>query len=376
MKLAAQVKLVVTPEQAQALSETLARANAACNAISEWAWQNQTFGQFAIHKGVYSRIRAEFELAAQMVVRCIAKVADAYKLDKRVPRVFRPTGSIAYDDRILRWQLSKERVSLWTLQGRITLSFVCGEHQRRLLATQQGETDLCCLSGVWFLSAVCNVEEPPAADTSGGFLGVDLGIVQLAIDSEGRHYSGEPVKAMRRRLRRLRSGLQHQAKKRHSQSAYRHLCRLRRHGRRFMSWVNHTISKRLVESALCSRKALVLEDLKGIRERDNGFTGALAHLGREMRWQFGGWAFDQLRQFVVYKARKAGVPVVFIDPRNTSRTCSRCGHCAKENRRSQSHFACQSCGFVVNADCNAAVNIAKHGAAVTGPMDGAQPLAA
>lgn len=369
VKLVAQVQLVVTPEQVLALSDTLERANAACNAISEWAWQNQTFGQFAIHKGVYARTRSEFGLAAQMVVRCIAKVADAYKLDKRVQRVFRPTGSIAYDDRILRWQVGKSQVSLWTLQGRITLPFVGGERQRELLATQQGETDLCCFSGVWFLNAVCNVEEPPPADTSGGFLGVDLGIVQIATDSEGRQYSGEPVKALRRRLRRLRSGLQHQAMKRHSKSAYRHLCRLRRHGRRFQTWVNHNISKRVVESALASRKALVLEDLKGIRERENGF-------GREFRWQLGGWAFNQLRQFVAYKAKKAGVPVFFCDPRNTSRTCSQCGHCAKENRKSQLHFECLQCGLEMNADCNAAVNISRHGVAVTHPMDGVQPSAA
>jgi len=158
-----------------------------------------------------------------------------------------------------------------------------------------------------------------------------------------------------------------------SKSAYRHLCRLRRRQRRFQTWVNHTISKRLVESALVSRKTLSLENLQGsragIQERGNG-------LEREFRWMLGGWAFDQLRRFVTYKAKRAGVPVVFIDPRNTSRTCSHCGYCAKENRRSQSHFKCHSCGFSMNADVNAAVNIAKHGALVTRPMDGMQPLTA
>ena len=89
-----------------------------------------------------------------------------------------------------------------------------------------------------------------------------------------------------------------------------------------------------------------------------------------MRWQLGNWAFYQLAQFVCYKARRAGVPVVFIDPRNTSRTCSRCGHCDRANRKSQSQFLCLSCGLTMNADVNAAVNIAGHGATITRPMDG------
>lgn len=368
MKLTAQVKLVVTPEQAQNLSETLERANAACDFISAWAWANQTFGQFAIHKGVYAQARERFSLSSQMVVRCIAKVADAYKLDKRAQRTFRSTGSIAYDDRILRWQVEKGIVSLWTLSGRITLPFVCGKRQNALLATQQGETDLCVVDGVWFLFATCNVEEPPVSDTSGGILGVDFGIVNLATDSDGTCYSGDAVRSLRRRMRRLRAGLQHQAKKQASKSAYRHLCRLRRRQRRFVKWVNHNISRRLVEMALSSRKALALEDLSGIRGRDNGF-------GREFRWLLGNWAFDELRRFVEYKARRASVPVIAVDPRNTSRTCSRCGFCAKGNRKSQSHFECLKCGLAMNADCNAAVNIARHGVAVTHPMDGVQPSA-
>ncbi|NJK43403.1 MAG: transposase, partial [Pleurocapsa sp. SU_196_0] len=55
----------------------------------------------------------------------------------------------------------------------------------------------------------------------------------------------------------------------------------------------------------------------------------------------------------------AGVPVRLVDPRNTSRTCSRCGHCEQGNRKSQAVFQCRACGFVANADLNAAVNIGR-----------------
>jgi IS605 OrfB family transposase len=360
--------LIVTDEQADVLRETLAVANAACNAISEVAWEHQTFGQFALHKATYAATRARFPLAAQVVVRCLAKVADAYKRDKTAQRTFRPTGAIAYDERILRWYVGRSTVSLWTVKGRITVPFVCGERQRALLATQQGETDLCCQGGgIFFLNTICNVEESPPADVSGGVLGMDLGIVNLATDSEGREYSGERVRSLRRRLRRLRSGLQYQAKKHNSKSAARHLAHVRRRASHFTRWVNHNIAKQIVQSAISSRKAIAMEDLTGIRQRASAYR-------REMRWQIGNWAFLQLAQFVCYKAQRVGVPVVFIDPRNTSRTCSRCGHCDKANRKNQSQFLCLSYGFAENADRNAACNIAKHGAIVTRPMDGTKAV--
>src|SRR5450759_5063328 len=95
MKLTATVKLQPTPEQAQSLRETLERANDAANYVSEYAHQNRTFGQYILHKALYYRVKDEFGLSAQIVVRVIGKVADAYKLDKgekKSKRVFRKHG--------------------------------------------------------------------------------------------------------------------------------------------------------------------------------------------------------------------------------------------------------------------------------------------
>ena len=160
-------------------------------------------------------------------------------------------------------------------------------------------------------------------------------------------YSGDAVKSVRRRVRRIRCLLQSKGTK----SAKRHLKRLRQKQSRFTRNTNHVISKRLVATASTSRKALALEDLRGIRDR------AETVFSREMRWLIGNWAFDQLRQFVSYKAEGAGVRVVLVDPRNTSRTCSRCGYCDTGNRTSQDKFVCLKCGFDLNADLNAAINI-------------------
>ena len=261
-------------------------------------------------------------------------------MDKLTKRTFRPTGSIAYDSRILTFFTKESQISLWTVAGRMKIPFAAGELQKEMLLTQKGECDLCFIGGEFYLMVVCDIPEAPQNETT-EFLGVDLGIVQIASDSEGNQYSGEAIRSLRRRMRKLKAGLQHTAKKHGSKSAKRHLQKLRRRQSRFTRWVNHTISRRLVESAAVSGKAIALEDLSGIRERasvmhrDGG-----SNLRREMRFELGNWGFDQLRNFIEYKARRAGVRVVAVDPRNTSRTCSACGYCDKHNRKSQACFQC------------------------------------
>ena len=78
---------------------------------------------------------------------------------------------------------------------------------------------------------------------------------------------------------------------------------------------------------------------------------------RDVQRNPGAEEFHQLRGFIAYKAQDAGIPVVLVDPRHTSRTCSACGHCEKANRKSQAEFECRRCGFSANADWNAALNI-------------------
>jgi putative transposase len=82
MKLVAQLKLKPTAEQHALLKVTLERANAACNALSDYAWEHKVFKAFDLHEVLYKATRAQFGLGAQMVVRCLAKVGNAYKLDR------------------------------------------------------------------------------------------------------------------------------------------------------------------------------------------------------------------------------------------------------------------------------------------------------
>ena len=354
MRLTAPIQLLPTPEQADALRRTLETANAACDYISQVAWQSKTFRQFAIHRLTYQAVRETFDLAAQLAVRCIAKVADAYKLDRKVQRTFQPHGAVPYDDRILSYNLNGSAVSIWTLDGRQAIAFVCGERQRELLATQRGETDLALIGGKWYLFVGCEVETPEPIDVE-GVLGVDLGIVTLATDSDGESFSGQQIERRRQWYQARRQALQTIATK----SAKRRLRQLGGRQRRFQKDTNHQISKRLVAKAERTKRAIALEDLSGIRQRARV-------RGRGQRARHNNWAFGQLRAFIGYKAEKAGVSVSLVDPAYTSQRCSACGHTERRNRKSQAEFCCVVCNHQLPADYNAAINI--EWAAVNRPM--------
>jgi transposase len=78
------------------------------------------------------------------------------------------------------------------------------------------------------------------------------------------------------------------------------------------------------------------------------------------------WAFHDLKSKISYKAQRAGVMVIEVDPRNTSRMCSVCGYIHRSNRPTQDKFSCRSCGFAAHADYNAALNIRRR-ASVNAP---------
>lgn len=348
MKLTAKVKLQPTPDQRQFLLATLETTNAACNEISSVAWQHQAFNQFGLHKLTYNSIRQSTGLTAQVVVRAISKVADAYKLDKATRRTFKPHGGIAYDARILRWFLTSHEVSIWSVGGRLRIPFVCGQRQWELLQGQRGESDLCLIDGEFYLFATCEIETPDPSDVD-GYLGVDLGVTNIAVDSMGEVHSSKAVNNVRFRHRKLRTKLQAKGTK----ATRRRLKKLAGKEQRFATWTNHNISKHIVEKAKCTNQGIAVEELTGIRGRVKARKANRATLHS--------WSFFQLRQFLEYKSKLAGVPVVAVDPRHTSQTCPVCGCIDKANRRTQDIFLCVDCNFSGLADHIAATNISRRG---------------
>ena len=347
MKLIARIKLQPTKKQHKALLGTLEAANAACNYVSEVAWQAKTFGQFTLHKLCYADVRATFELGADVAVRVFAKVADGYKLDKKTKRSFAIHGAFPFNDRLVSYKLDKRMLSIWTMDGRQKMPFIISNHAANLLRGLRGECDLVYRKGEFYLLQCCDIDEPTPAEVD-DFLGVDLGVANIAVDSDKTVHQGKTIKGVRYRHRQLRSKLQAKCTK----SAKRRLKKLSGKEQRFASDVNHVISKKIVAKAKDTARGIALEDLTHIRERVTA--------KRSQRAQLSSWSFAQLRSFIEYKAQLAGVPVVAVDPRNTSRTCPCCGHIDKANRKTQDKFLCVSCGFSGLADHIAAINISRR----------------
>ena len=295
-----------------------------------------------------------------MAQLAIKAASDAFKRDKSRRVHFKPHAAIPYDQRIMSFPAS-DRVSLLTLEGRVKVPFVVGPHDARRLDLPKGQSDLVYRDGRWFLYVTVDVPDAsPIAPTD--FVGVDLGIANIATDSDGNVHTGADVEGIRKKhnLQRKRLG------RRNTKGARKKIRRMRDKEARFRRHQNHVISKAIVRDAKRTDRGIALEDLEGIRER-------VTARGGERRNRLGSWGFAQLGGFIVYKARLAGVAVEFIDPAYTSRTCHECGHCERSNRQSQGRFHCQACDHRAHADVNAARNIRARALSKRAPGLGNQP---
>lgn len=123
--------------------------------------------------------------------------------------------------------------------------------------------------------------------------------------------------------------------------------------RNFVKTYLHNISKEIINFTLQNRAGTIkLENLTSYKDKkDNNFI-------------LRNWSYNQLQQFIEYKAKIQGISVVYINPAYTSQTCHICGNTDKEQRLTQSEFICKNpeCKNFdkkINADYNASVNIAR-----------------
>jgi putative transposase len=351
MLLTIKAKLNPTDEQRQALLATMERFNEACNYVSSLSFQEQTFGKRTLQKQHYRYIRDNYGLSAQLAVRAIAKVSESYrgKGHRQEPHTFKPHSAVVYDQRILSFK-ALDLVSILTLEGRKLIPLSIGAYAQLEQRRVRGQADLVLKKGVFYLCVVVEVEEDTPYNAE-GCLGVDLGLVNIATTSDGQHFSGDNADSVRTRYTKLKAALQSKGTK----SAKRHLKRTSGKERKFKTNLNHCISKVIVGIAKDTKRAIALEDLTHIRSQVTVINSDKAQRGR-----LGKWAFGQLRQFIDYKAQLNEVPTFVVDPRNTSKQCSECGHIDKANRKTQSEFVCVACGHAENADINAAKNIASR----------------
>ena len=341
MLLTTSIKLLADEQQKRKLLRSMYQFNSACNWVSEVAFSKKIFSKFKLQKEIYYELREKFSLPAQYAIRVISRVCESYKIDKLVEHKFDKHSSVEFDARILNWR-RLDSISILSVDGRLTIPVVFGKYAKLEERTIKNSAKLVYRDKQIYLQAVVEVPQALLHEAQ-DFLGVDLGITNLAATSTGQVFSGSQVDQVRERYTTLKASLQSCG----SKSAKRHLKTISGKESSFKRNTNHVISKQIVQLAKALDLGIALEDL-------SGFKKTVRKADRE---RFGKWAFNQLAAFIEYKAAIAGVEVIKVDPRNTSRTCSACGHCEKANRNGEA-FACKACGYEMNADLNAAINIA------------------
>lgn len=327
--------------------------NIACNWVAERAFERKLANAYALHKLHYYEVRERFDLPADIAIQTFAQVAAAYKRDKSKRVSFRPLAAVPYRKGAFRFK-GLHLVNIKTADGvRHDIPIAMGQYQ----ADQFGNVKLFAQlvrrkDGKLFLLATVEFDDEPPIDTD-DYLGVDLGVENVATDSDGEIHSGKDVEQVRVKCQTLKQSLQSKADKaKYAQKRKRirkKLKRIAERESRFRRNTNHVLSKRIVAKAKDTARGIALEELKGIRDR--------IRFRKPQRNRMGSWGFDQLRQFITYKAQQARVLLAVVDPKYTSQMCSQCDHVERGNRSSQAEFRCKRCGHSEQADCNAARNI-------------------
>lgn len=198
MKLTVQIQLLPDAEQEKALRAIVERFNEAADWIAGACFARKEANQFNVRKFAYREVRERFGLSSQMAQLAIKNVCDAYKRDKSKRVRVRKHAAIVYDQRTMSFK-GIDRVSLLALDGRVIVPFILGKYQRERFTLAKGQADLTLRNdGKWFLLVTVDVPEDapiPAAD----FIGVDLGVAQIATDSDGNAHSGADVERVRRK---------------------------------------------------------------------------------------------------------------------------------------------------------------------------------
>ncbi|MFS8877253.1 RNA-guided endonuclease InsQ/TnpB family protein, partial [Synechococcus sp. H55.8] len=323
----------------------------------------------------YRAIRTRFGLSsnlAQQVCRRLAAARKVAQQKNRPVKAFK-SGFVTYDARIFSFRERDWTVSLTTVEGRERFELDIGNYQRGMLAGShpKAATLVKRQDGFYYIQIGVEQDPPEPRDTTEA-IGVDLGRRDIAhtkdsvplTRTEGDHWNGQQLNQVRDHYSRLRAALQRKASMgtRSTRRRCRELLqRLSGRERRFQAWVNHRISKSIVSRAQATRSFIALEDLTGIRERVNQQPRS-----KRERRRANSWAFYQLRQFVHYKAARAGVKVVVVPPAYSSQTCHQC---LWLGQREGKHFRCVNpvCGWEGDADLNGANVIALLGVAVNRP---------
>ncbi len=375
------VKLnILEPNVGMKFSKTMEQYRLACNYVSEYLFNNNfPLNKNEVQKVIYNTIREKFNLKSQMTISCIRSVIARYKTVKtqmaRRPYKYQDqnTGEWYREVRDLTWlhkpisfnrpqvdlqrnrdwsYLSSGQLSINTLDGRVKVDPICRGFNQYLDGTWKfGLAKLLKSSGKWYLHISATKEVTDFnKQTVKHVVGLDRGLRFLATsyDEQGKtaFFDGQAIMRKRAKYQKLRATLQAKGTK----SAKRRLKKLSGRENRWISDVNHCLSKTLVQK-YGANTLFVLENL-------NGVSFERTDLPKALRNQNKSWAFYQLEQFLTYKAHLHNSEVVEVSAKYTSQRCPKCGVIKKDNRNHEKHeYHCDNCDYRSNDDRIGAMNI-------------------
>ena len=375
------LRINITPEQTELFRQMTEQYRQACNFVSQYIFDNQfDLAYLSLNRVLYAEIRSRFGLKSQMAQSSIKTVIAKYKTVKQqlLQRPYKykdEKGNWKYITKTLEWlwkpvffgrpqtDLVRDRdysfvdkgqtLSINTLGGRVKCSFF-GEHFSAYLdgSYSLGTAKLVELNGLWYLHIpVTKTIEDFEKEKVRHVVGIDRGLRFLAVsyDEQGKteFVSGKKIATKRRKFQEVRRQLQSKGTK----SAKRRLKAISGRENRWMSDVNHRISKTLVQK-YGKNTLFVLEDLTGISFEETNLSR-----GAKQNYALRSWSFYQLEQFLSYKAHENKSEVLKVSAKYTSQRCPKCGTIHKENRDHRRHlYSCQ-CGYKSNDDRIGAMNI-------------------
>lgn len=353
------LKLSVFGEDKEILKKTITLFNTVFNEVAQYGFEHKTYSKVSIHHATYKQIREKYpELPSSLVQGARDVACEALKgiKLKHLP-VAKPFASIRYNQRVITYYLKTESVSIATINGRIKATFNIPEYYRDYIDWEVRSSTLKydVRKDAFFLHVIFRKKSPEHSGNR--ILGIDRGIVNIAVCSNNVFFSGKQIKNVRGKYAHIRKQLQSKGTK----SAKRLLKKISGKERRFVTDTNHCVSKTIVNMPY---DIFVLEDLTSIRVQ--------SRKGKDFTRKLNNWSFYQLAQFLEYKAEALGKSVIYIDPRYSSQKCSKCGDIRKSNRKGNSYH-CKACGFQLHSDLNASRNIAQAGISCLSRLSVNQP---
>ncbi len=380
------LRIEVNSEQEILFRQMTEQYRLACNFVSQYIFDNNfDLAYTKLNRQLYGELRSHFFLKAQLAQSSIKTTIARYKT---VEEQLRQHPYKFKDEYTKKWhRIQKDLNWLWkplsfkrpqadlvrdrdysfvnggtilsiNTLGKRTKCIFYGEHFAEYLdgSWKLGTAKLVELKGLWYIHIPVTKEvEDFQKENLRHVVGIDRGLRFLAVsyDEKGKtsFVSGRKIATKRRKFHEVRRQLQAKGTK----SAKRVLKRLSGRENRWMTDVNHRITKTLVER-YGKDTLFVLEDLTGVSFEESNLSR-----GAKQNYDLRSWSFYQLEQFLTYKAHENRSEVLKVSAKYTSQRCPKCGTIRKENRDHHRHLYTCQCGYRSNDDRIGAMNIQQLG---------------